>query len=1155
MKRRESHDFVVGGLNGPGRCSLLMLAVVLAATSAASAQSSNVVISQIYGGGGGSAGAPTYDQDYVELYNRGTSVVDLSGWSVQYAGSTSSTWSKMDLAGEILPGQYVLVGGAMGTVGNALPVSVDVSGAIDLDASAGKVALVSNQNALPSQPCFDQGFSGVVDLVGYGQGVGGANCAEGVPAQGLSETLAAIRLLDGCQDKNNNSVDFSAGTPLPRNSSSMFTTCAPFGACCTGGNTKTCSISTQADCAGTYLGDYSVCGAVIYLISSTAGRPLIDISATGTPGPAQGHNVLSEVIDLPFSFKFYDLQRTQFRYSTNGWLTFNLAETDSAPNNPSTLPAPASPNLTIAPLWDEFVSDTSGPNQIYLQTIGEAPNRQFIIQYNNVLKYNTSDRYTFQVLLYEGPDEFGYLNRIEYRYSQFVAQAAGDAVVGLESLAGQLGRVRLLSQITVGAANWIATSDNGRCQLGACCLGTDCLTTNSASCQFFGGGPINIQTTCAVSPCSSGACCLNDGGCQSLSPFACANQGGVYRGDDSDCQGPCPPTGSCCPADGSGNCTLKLQATCESAGGTWGGAGSSCSQNPCVGACCMLDGSCQEIGPTPCAAQGGPFYGVGVSCEFVNNCPPAGACCASQHFADCTLLTEAACLQGNGYWQGVGSTCSPENDCTGVCCVPDGTCHRVPPADCIVLGGTFRGRGTDCATIQPPCDPGERCCLPFETCMDLTVARCIQWGGTPAGPGTRCGQVDFNVSQIDPNFTDISQTGTRVINANQDDVDADFFIGFPFTFYTECGPRSAGRVGSNGLMVFTGLAQSHANSPIPFGDLPNNAIYPFWDDLVISSVGGVYVQTIGSAPNRVCIVEWKDVDLVSSPDPNDHMTFECKLFEGTNCIEFHYQHLRSPRSATIGVENPAGTGGSIVFDSQIGNGPSAVRLCPPQPGACCLSDGSCISATLFACINVGGDFHGEGSDCSGAGCQPYGACCTGNPPLNCSLKSFGTCLAIGGSWSGAGTNCSNSPCNQITATLDGYGTGCPGQERTLLVTLSGGTPPYTVTLDNGAGTQTGNSPMYFQVYPVATTTYSIVSASDSLNQSANLSGNATLEVPTSPDCNGNGVWDDCELIDMNVLIDALLGVGNSPDQCLADVNHDGFVDGRDVLFYVYLVTE
>jgi predicted extracellular nuclease len=51
-----------------------------------------LVISQLYGGGG-NAGA-TFKHDFIEIYNRGTSTVDLTGWSVQYnSAAGSGNWS------------------------------------------------------------------------------------------------------------------------------------------------------------------------------------------------------------------------------------------------------------------------------------------------------------------------------------------------------------------------------------------------------------------------------------------------------------------------------------------------------------------------------------------------------------------------------------------------------------------------------------------------------------------------------------------------------------------------------------------------------------------------------------------------------------------------------------------------------------------------------------------------------------------------------------------------------------------------------------------------------------------------------------------------------------------------------------------------------
>src|SRR6185295_4237674 len=79
-----------------------------------------LVISQVYGGGG-NANA-TYANDFIEIFNRGTTIVDFSvtSYSVQYAGATSNfSTNKTDItSGIILPGHYFLIreasGGAAG---------------------------------------------------------------------------------------------------------------------------------------------------------------------------------------------------------------------------------------------------------------------------------------------------------------------------------------------------------------------------------------------------------------------------------------------------------------------------------------------------------------------------------------------------------------------------------------------------------------------------------------------------------------------------------------------------------------------------------------------------------------------------------------------------------------------------------------------------------------------------------------------------------------------------------------------------------------------------------------------------------------------------------------------------------------------------------
>ncbi|PYS40318.1 MAG: hypothetical protein DMF71_13575, partial [Acidobacteria bacterium] len=179
-----------------------------------------LVISQVYGGGG-NTGAQ-FKNDFVEVFNRGTATVNLNGYSVQYAGDTSSTWSKTDLTNVALaPGAYYLVQEAAGS-GSApgLPTP-DATGTIAMATSAGKVALVNNTTLL-SGTCPVS--SSIIDLAGYGSS---ASCFEGAGrAPAPSNTTADFRKAGGCVDPNDNAADFFTSPPFPRNSSSPLNSCA-----------------------------------------------------------------------------------------------------------------------------------------------------------------------------------------------------------------------------------------------------------------------------------------------------------------------------------------------------------------------------------------------------------------------------------------------------------------------------------------------------------------------------------------------------------------------------------------------------------------------------------------------------------------------------------------------------------------------------------------------------------------------------------------------------------------------------------------------------------------------------------------------------------------------------------------------------------------
>lgn len=169
-----------------------------------------VVISQVYGGGGNSGA--TYRNDFIELYNAGATTVDLSTYAVQYTSSTGTTWSATVLSGTVAPGHHYLIQEAAGTGGTQNLPTPQVIGSIAMSASTGKVALTRTTALLSGGNPI--GNPNLADFVGYGS----ADAYEGIgPAPTLSNTTADLRAGGGATDTNNNSADFTAGAPTPRN--------------------------------------------------------------------------------------------------------------------------------------------------------------------------------------------------------------------------------------------------------------------------------------------------------------------------------------------------------------------------------------------------------------------------------------------------------------------------------------------------------------------------------------------------------------------------------------------------------------------------------------------------------------------------------------------------------------------------------------------------------------------------------------------------------------------------------------------------------------------------------------------------------------------------------------------------------------------------
>ncbi|WP_117208943.1 S8 family serine peptidase [Allorhizocola rhizosphaerae] len=125
-------------------------------------------------------------------------------------------------------------------------------------------------------------------------------------------------------------------------------------------------------------------------------------------------------------------------------------------------------------------------------------------------------------------------------------------------------------------------------------------------------------------------------------------------------------------------------------------------------------------------------------------------------------------------------------------------------------------------------------------------------------------------------------------------------------------------VAVNGFASFDGLLGSVDPSDwfrfpyaIPNPGFPTAVMQVFWDDLTVDGSAGVYTATVGQAPHRTFVIEWRNV-LVGADGVDRRSSFEMLLHEDGR-ITYQYDSIDTSRErgsgAGIGIENADGTDG------------------------------------------------------------------------------------------------------------------------------------------------------------------------------------------------------------------------------------------------------
>lgn len=135
--------------------------------------------------------------------------------------------------------------------------------------------------------------------------------------------------------------------------------------------------------------NYNSVASITYAAASTSGATTItfdepDDAITNVP--------------LPFTFYFYGIGYQSVNVDVNGYITFDGG---AGFWESYTLPDPyAGPTTSVALFQHDMTLASSG--SITYNTLGTAPNRQFVISYNNVPDLLGSNTNSGQIVLYEG---------------------------------------------------------------------------------------------------------------------------------------------------------------------------------------------------------------------------------------------------------------------------------------------------------------------------------------------------------------------------------------------------------------------------------------------------------------------------------------------------------------------------------------------------------------------------------------------------------------------------------------------------------------------------------------------------------------------------------------------------------------------------------
>ncbi|MBU1240861.1 hypothetical protein KKF84_01825 [Myxococcota bacterium] len=444
------------------------------------------------------------------------------------------------------------------------------------------------------------------------------------------------------------------------------------------------------------------------------------------------------------------------------------------------------------------------------------------------------------------------------------------------------------------------------CSVNGNCLSwvtqTDCSIT-SRTCDDTGETP-----ECALS-CTDGCPTLNDSRCTLSTIETCIM--GLSGCLDWDAGDDCSLEGQVCDASsGTAQCAETCSDACPALSDTRcsGDTIEECTMggNGCLGwttgTDCTLDGKVCSTGACECPAPVCTLTATQCDGDNLQTCQTGTNGCEEWGFTEDCTVSGLICS---------GIACACNDQCT----TGQHDCNGTYITDCVQNGqGCWVWQdGTNCADTSEFCNAGA-CTAVLDDYVRSTFS-----GGYSHVTTSSVGSGDDSRFQVV------------------------FPSGFNFSFYGV--PYTSAWMCTNGWLSFGSDPgnSDFTNDPLPASGAPNQAVYPFWDDLTFSSGDCpfanspyLYSAVQGSAPNRVLVFDWYQGCSYDADSPDGKHSFQVRIYETTNVVELLYDcgtwdEYYWGNTATVGIEDDLQTDRWDQVSSSQSSCPSSNYRYTPAP--------------------------------------------------------------------------------------------------------------------------------------------------------------------------------------------------------------------------------